>query len=107
VTTAAREAWRLDRTDRATTPAITHDIGILAAARGHAAPSNEDLALAHDRLDLVRQIPERPRRFLLRLMIGYSYDEIAAKEHTTYRVVNRQVARAKRLLRQIEHPRQQ
>jgi DNA-directed RNA polymerase specialized sigma24 family protein len=35
-------------------------------------------------------------------MLGYGYDDIAAAENTTYRVVNRQVARAKRLLRQIE-----
>ena len=102
-TTAVREAWRLDRTNRATTTAAnTADLGTLAASRGRAAPSSEELALTHDRLDLVREIPERPRRFLLRLMIGYSYDEIAAQEHTSYRVVNRQVARAKRLLRQIE-----
>jgi DNA-directed RNA polymerase specialized sigma24 family protein len=102
-TTAVREAWRLDRGDRATTTAVTSEkLGTLAASRGQAAPSSEELALAHERLDLVREVPERPRRFLLRLMIGYSYDEIASQEHTSYRVVNRQVARAKRLLRQIE-----
>jgi DNA-directed RNA polymerase specialized sigma24 family protein len=50
----------------------------------------------------VRQLPERPRRFLLRLMLGYSYHEIAAAENVTYRIVNRQVARGKRLLRQLD-----
>jgi len=29
-------------------------------------------------LDLVAQIPERSRRFLLRLALGYSYHEISA-----------------------------
>ena len=31
-------------------------------------------------LDLVAQIPERPRRFPLRLALGYSYDEISIAE---------------------------
>ena len=101
-TTAEREAWRLQRRQRRET-ATADDAALEAiAATRAAAPSSEDLALLHERLDLVRQVPERPRRFLLRLMVGYSYDEITAQEQTSYRVVNRQVARAKRLLRHIE-----
>ena len=69
---------------------------------GEFVPSSEQLALLRERLDLVRQLPERPRRFLLRLMVGYSYNDIAAAEDVSYRIVNRQVARAKRLLRQLD-----
>jgi hypothetical protein len=35
-------------------------------------------------------------------MLGYSYNEIAAAEDVSYRIVNRQVARAMRLLRQLD-----
>jgi len=103
VTTAEREAWRLDRRNRIeSADAGSHILDAIAAANDVTTPSNEDLALLHERLDLIRQVPERPRRFLLRLIVGYSYNEIATQENTTYRIVNRQVARAKRLLRQID-----
>jgi DNA-directed RNA polymerase specialized sigma24 family protein len=49
------------------------------------------------RLQLVAQIPERPRRFLLRLALGYSYDEIAAVEGVSRTTTNKQIARAKRI----------
>jgi DNA-directed RNA polymerase specialized sigma24 family protein len=101
-TTAAREAWRLNARQRKTHGVTEHDLGVAAVRAGTIVPSLETIALLRERLDLVRQIPERPRRFLLRLMLGYSYNEIAAQENTSYRVVNRQVARAKRLLRQID-----
>jgi DNA-directed RNA polymerase specialized sigma24 family protein len=56
----------------------------------------------HLRLDLVTQIPARPRRFLLRLALGYSYTEIVAAEHASKTTTNKQIARAKRILRQLE-----
>ena len=37
-----------------------------------AAPSAEELAALRARIDLVRELPERPRRFLLRQMLGYT-----------------------------------
>jgi len=54
------------------------------------------------RMDLVKQIPERPRRFLLRLVLGYTYDEIGAAEGASYSTVNKQIARAKQLLRDLD-----
>ena len=50
----------------------------------------------------MQQLPERPRRFLLRQTLGYSYVEIAELEGVTRTCTNKQLARAKRLLRQIE-----
>jgi predicted transcriptional regulator len=55
-------------------------------------------------LDKVRD-PQDGRRFLLRLAIGYSYDEIAAAEGATHTTTAKQIARAKRLLRDIERRR--
>jgi DNA-directed RNA polymerase specialized sigma24 family protein len=39
----------------------------------------------------------------LRLALGYSYREIAEAEHTSYSTTNKQIARAKRLLRELEN----
>ena len=79
-TGALREAWRLNERQRKTDGVTEHELGVAAVDAGTFAPSLENVALLRDRLDLVRQLPERPRRFLLRLMLGYSYDEIAAAE---------------------------
>jgi DNA-directed RNA polymerase specialized sigma24 family protein len=40
---------------------------------------------------------------LLRLALGYSYDEIAAAEHASYSTTNKQIARATGLLRELDH----
>jgi DNA-directed RNA polymerase specialized sigma24 family protein len=42
---------------------------------------------------------------LLRLAVGYSYDEIAAVERVSYTTTNKQITRAKRLLRELDHAR--
>ena len=55
-----------------------------------------------DRPDLAAQIPQRPRRFLLRLALGYSYREIASDEGVSLTTTNKQIARAKRLLRALD-----
>jgi hypothetical protein len=47
---------------------------------------------------------ERSSRWsLLRLAVGYSYHEIAAAEDASYSTTNKQMARAKRLLRELDH----
>jgi DNA-directed RNA polymerase specialized sigma24 family protein len=95
-TTAIREAWRLHEQrrlpGRAEIDGYTQNV----------TPSAEDVAAMRARIDLVREIPERPRRFLLRLMLGYSYDEIASHEGVSATTTNKQIARAKRLLRELE-----
>ena len=103
-TTAIHRAWKLTKHDARTHPVAGLDeLGQLAAAHGHTAPSAEHVAAQHLRLDLVAQIPERPRRFLLRLAVGYSYTEIAAAEGVSARTTDRQIARAKRILRDLQN----
>jgi len=51
---------------------------------------------------LVAELPERPRRFLLRLAEGHSYREIAAVEAVSVRAAARQIARARRLVRALD-----
>ena len=95
-TTAIREAWRLHEQRRL--PARDEIDGYTQ----NVAPSAEDVAAQRARISLLEQIPERPRRFLLRLMLGYSYDEIATHEGVSATTTNKQIARAKRLLRELE-----
>jgi DNA-directed RNA polymerase specialized sigma24 family protein len=99
-TAAMREAWRLHGRDYLAAP---EELETVRSEREHHAPAADDVAEQHMRLDLVKQIPERPRRFLLRLALGYSYDEIGEAEGASYTTVNKQIARAKRLLRELEH----
>jgi DNA-directed RNA polymerase specialized sigma24 family protein len=101
-TVAVREAWRLHAIDRragAFDPAMLDAISI---GRERAVPDAHEVAAQHLRLDLVAQIPERPRRFLLRLALGYSYAEISAAEGVSHTTTNRQIARAKRILRDLD-----
>jgi DNA-directed RNA polymerase specialized sigma24 family protein len=64
--------------------------------------SAESVAALRARIDLVRELPERPRRFLLRHTLGYTYDEIATIEGVSWRTTERQLARGRRLLRDLE-----
>jgi DNA-directed RNA polymerase specialized sigma24 family protein len=98
-TTAAREAWRLHKQRGAAAHA---DLDARAARAVGTASGVENLAARRVRLDLVRELPERPRRFLLRHMLGYSYDGIAALEHVSRRTTEKQLARARRLLRDLD-----
>lgn len=100
LTVAKRQAWNLQRRELPTDP---DDLRVLSDAHGHRSPAADELAEHHERLALVDEIPERPRRFLMRLSVGYSYDDIAAIEGASYSTVNKQVTRAKRLLRDLEH----
>jgi DNA-directed RNA polymerase specialized sigma24 family protein len=101
-TTAVRHAWMLGQTQRRATATVLPEIDTCITERGHTAPASDELVAQHLRLDLVTQIPERPRRFLLRLALGYSYAEIAAAEHASATTTNKQIARAKRILRDLE-----
>jgi DNA-directed RNA polymerase specialized sigma24 family protein len=103
-TTAVREAWRLNALEWRTTPLCHDDLATIAKSDS-TAPSTDDLAELHDRLDLIDQLPERPRRFLLRQAIGYSYDEIAAAEHATYTTTSRLITDARRKLRELDRAR--
>jgi DNA-directed RNA polymerase specialized sigma24 family protein len=102
-TTAIRQAWRLNAIEWRATPLSHDDLDAIAAGRGDV-PSSDELAALHDRLDLVEEIPERPRRFLLRLAMGYSYHEISRAEGVSWSTTSKQIARAKRILRELEDP---
>jgi DNA-directed RNA polymerase specialized sigma24 family protein len=102
--TATREAWRLaarQLRDGLLDPATIDGERRL---RGPLGAGADELADQHARLDLVAQIPQRPRRFLLRLALGYSYRDIAAHEDASMTTTNKQIARAKRLLRALDTP---
>jgi DNA-directed RNA polymerase specialized sigma24 family protein len=83
--------------------AVATDMAAIDATHEQPGGEAHELADQHLRLELVQQLPERPRRFLLRLALGYSYHEIAAAEGVTYTTTNKQIARAKRPLRELDH----
>jgi DNA-directed RNA polymerase specialized sigma24 family protein len=101
-TVAVHEAWRLNRIHRRDGPFDPDKIDTLSMHRQRAAAAAHDVAAQRLRLQLVEQLPERPRRFLLRLSLGYSYDEISAAEGVSRRTTDRQIARAKRILRDLD-----
>jgi DNA-directed RNA polymerase specialized sigma24 family protein len=102
--TATREAWRLQA--RQMRDGLLDPIMIESERRlrGPLAPAADELAAQHARLDLVAQIPPRPRRFLLRLALGYSHREISAQERVSLTTTDKQIARAKRLLHALDVP---
>ena len=69
-TCAVHEAWRLHRIEYRAAPIVNATVDAITAERDTGAPSAAELAEQHARLELVKQIPERPRRFLLRLALG-------------------------------------
>jgi DNA-directed RNA polymerase specialized sigma24 family protein len=99
--TATREAWRLEAR-RARDQLLDHVAIERELVREEVRPSVDELAAQHARLDLVAEIPERPRRFLMRLALGYSYCEIATHENASVTTTNKQIARAKRSLRALD-----
>jgi DNA-directed RNA polymerase specialized sigma24 family protein len=100
-TVAVHEAWRLNAIGRRAGAFDPDMVDAISIGRERAV-SIHDVAAQHLRLDLVAQIPERPRRFLLRLALGYSYDEISLAEGVSHTTTNRQIARAKRILRDLD-----
>lgn len=100
--TAVHEAMRLEA--KQARDELVERVAIERERRLREQPGSgaDELAAQHARLDLVAEIPERPRRFLLRLALGHSYREIAAVESVSLTTTDKQIARAKRLLRAVE-----
>ena len=100
--TATREAWRLEARRRRDGlldhAALERELRV----RERTALGTDEIVALHERLALVAQLPERPRRFLLRLALGHGYREIAVEESVSLTTTNNQIARAKRLLRAVE-----
>ena len=101
-TTAVREAWRLNALEWQGTPRSPNKLAAIITSRAYTAPDTAELAAMHERLGLVDEIPERPRRFLLRLALGYSYDAIATAEGASRTTTSKQIARAKRRLHALD-----
>ena len=97
--TAVHEAWRLQ--SRRARDELLGGVA-LSREREQAAAGADQVAAQRARLDLVAQIPQRPRRFLLRHALGHNYREIAADENVSLTTTNKQMARAKRLLRALD-----
>jgi DNA-directed RNA polymerase specialized sigma24 family protein len=99
--TATREAWRLEirrvRDQLADDRAIDQNCRLYEPT----APGADELAEQRARLGLVAEIPERPRRFLMRQVLGYSYSEIAAHECVSLTTASKQIARARRSLHTV------
>ena len=100
--TAVHEAWRLEA--RRARDELLDEVALRRELRQReqTTPGVDQLAAQRARLDLVAQIPPRPRRFLLRQALGHSYREIAADETVSLTTTNKQIARAKRLLRALD-----
>ena len=75
--TATREVWRLEGRRARERPYDPGAIEGLLRARDQLAASTDTIVADRDRLALVAQLPRRPRRFVLRLAMGYSHREIA------------------------------
>ena len=99
-TTATREAFkqsRRARRDVSLERELDEEGELGVAAR---APGPHDRAEWRERLDLVRRLPVRQQRILWLKAVGYSYEEIAAREAgLTERAVERQIIRGRRGLK--------
>ncbi|HET6507385.1 MAG TPA: sigma-70 family RNA polymerase sigma factor [Baekduia sp.] len=94
-TVAVREAWRLYQRD-AREPSIEQFPGL--------DPGRDALAeqtAARDALRVLAALPPRQRDTLALLILGFSYDEIAALRRVTKTNVNRHLTRARRHLRLV------
>lgn len=98
--TATREAWRLEA--RCGRELLVDDDALEHRLNARSERGAGEQAARRARLDLIAQIPERPRRFLWRLALGHSYREIAMLERASATTTNKQIARAKRALRALD-----
>lgn len=97
--TATREVWRLGALRVREFPQDHDAIEGLQRGREQFAAAADAIASHRERLGRVEQLPARSRRFIVRLASGYSHREIAAAEHASATTTNKQITRAKRLLR--------
>jgi RNA polymerase sigma factor (sigma-70 family) len=98
-TTASREAVRINsrRAREVSLRAAGTDEGVPDPRA--TVPGPEEVALAHERLDLLGRLSERQQRILWLHALGMSYAEIAAETGCTRRTVERQLLRARRAAR--------
>jgi RNA polymerase sigma factor (sigma-70 family) len=98
--TAVREAFKLlRRADRCVSldALVEHSGDRSLRSR---APEPDQLVASHEKLSLIRALPERQQRLLWLHSFGLSYVEMARYAACTPRTVERQLLRAKRRLRE-------
>lgn len=95
-TVAIREAWQLAARERSElrVALLDEELEVL-----HTPLDTDQVIDAHQALETLAALPDRQRTYLTLLISGHSYDEIAAATGTTYRTVNRHIARARSSLR--------
>lgn len=98
-TVAVREAWALSSTQRRTV-AFDELTGADGEEPAILADSGEGLHDALQALRALAELPERQRRYLGRLVAGYSYQEIAETEGRGLNHVNKHLVRARQTLRE-------
>jgi len=98
--TAVHEAFRLVRRDRRelSLDATLEDCDQPAFTIAPATP--EQLLDYHDRIEGLRVLPERQQRVVWLHAFGLTYTEMATLEGCTRRTVDRQLARARRTIRE-------
>ena len=102
VKTARHEAFKLVRRD-----ARDHSLEATLETAGDAplrlsAPDPQELALAHDRLRQLDNLPARQQRLMWLQGFGLSYREMAHHTGDTSRTVERQLLRARQAVRGFE-----
>lgn len=104
-TVAIREAYRLSRDQRRTTP--LEDLGCAGGDGWDAFVADrrslDDTIEARRALRVLADLPERQRRTLALLVAGYRYAEIQRlRDDATYTNVNKQLVKARRRIRESE-----
>jgi len=103
VTVACREAVRLDRASRRIAPLASGEPEAGEVAEPAAPDDPFDRALAvTEALEAVANLPERRRRMAMLHALGFSYREIAELTGHSPRTVDKQLRRARKVVR---HPR--
>jgi RNA polymerase sigma factor (sigma-70 family) len=102
VTTAVRQAWRLDRRERreASLEAATEATVELRAPAWRSEPVEH--VEQKERLGEIRQLPERQQRLIWLRAAGLSYIEMAAYTGESVRTVERQILRATSRMREAQ-----
>jgi RNA polymerase sigma factor (sigma-70 family) len=98
LTTGYRTARQCEQPAGAFLP--EHETGELTEPAARAMELDERVADPLDRRAQLETLTARERRYITLQAIGFSHGEIAPREHTSQRTVERQLMRAKRKLRQ-------
>ena len=102
ITTALHEVFKLVRRDGhdLSLEELMEDTGDLRINR--TAPPPEEAVGARQRLELLRELPERQERLIWLQGLGFNYPEMATEADMTVRTVERQLMKARRNLHLLE-----